>query len=514
MHSDQTFPGKPKITLSEIRGLVLVSMGVACLIFYWSWWFKSDRLLSPFLTVMFLFAVVYGIYQIFGNWLIYLATHRRFVRFNRRKFFNDFEVDVFITACGEEIRLVERAVVACIKMNGRFQVWLLDDGNDPQLARLANNYQIHYLTREGHQDKKAGNINHALQKTTGEIVVIFDIDHAPHPNFLERTVGYFSNPNIGFVQVMLTFENENAGWVASAAAESSLDFYNPTSIGTDGLWSATLIGSNALIRRKALASIGGYKPGLAEDLATSIALHAAKWQSIYVEEPLAPGLAPPDLGAWFTQQLKWSRGVFEIFLTDYFRLMPQLSRGKIAAYGVRMTYYWIGVVICLHIAVVLTLLISQSKTGLQTFQDYLLHLFPLAIMTTLIRQFAFRKWRHPMIKSTVQSRAILLVFSTWPIYTLSWLLAIFRFPLKFQPTPKTENNSLKMGWLLPQILVVIGLIAGTINLFVRTQFTYLFVLLFSLGLILPQVILLLHHLLNKQILLTTMTTKRSSIYLD
>src|SRR5690606_40688904 len=61
----------------------------------------------------------------------------------------------------------------------------------------------------------------------------------------------------------------------------------------------------ALIRRTALESINGYQPGLAEDLATSLQLQAAGWHSVYVPHPLAPGLAPPDLAAWFVQQFKW-----------------------------------------------------------------------------------------------------------------------------------------------------------------------------------------------------------------
>src|SRR4051794_3317980 len=100
---------------------------------------------------------------------------------------------------------------------------------------------------------------------------------------------------------MLTFDNASESWVARAAAESTLDFFNATGIGMDGLGIATLVGSNVLIRRAAFSSIGGYRPGLAEALVTSLPIPAAGWQSRYVAEPLAPDLAPPNLPAWFTQ---------------------------------------------------------------------------------------------------------------------------------------------------------------------------------------------------------------------
>ena len=161
-------------------------------------------------------------------------------------------MDVFVTACGEEYALIERAVVAACTMRGNHKTWLLDDGHDPALARLAKQLEVGYLTRQDRQNAKAGNLNAALARTDGDIVVMFDIDHAPKLNFLERTLGYFRNPELGFIQVMLTFENDQDGWVAQAAGESIHDFYNPTSIGADGVKSATLIGTNALIRRKAM----------------------------------------------------------------------------------------------------------------------------------------------------------------------------------------------------------------------------------------------------------------------
>jgi len=85
-------------------------------------------------------------------------------------------------------------------MRGIHATWLLDDGDDPRLEQLAATLGAGYLTRHGHQDAKAGNINAALDKTDAEIVAIFDTDHAPAPDFLERTIGYFADPQMGFVR--------------------------------------------------------------------------------------------------------------------------------------------------------------------------------------------------------------------------------------------------------------------------------------------------------------------------
>lgn len=403
-------------------------------------------------------------------------------------------IDVFVTACGEAPALIERCLRAACAMRGAHITWLLDDGNDPTLAELAQRLGARYLTRSHRKDAKAGNLNNALQHTRGEILVIFDIDHVPEPDFLEQTLPFFTNPRIGFVQVMLTFANDRESWIARAAIESSRDFYSATSIGADAIRGATLVGTNALIRRTALESIGGYQPGLAEDLATSAALHAAKWGSVYVRRPLAPGLAPADLTAWFTQQLKWARGVFELFLTAYPHYFWQLALGQKVSYAVRMTYYWIGPVICLHLlATILTLYVGQER-WLAAFEEYLLYLAPTAIMTVLIRHLSFRQWRHATEHVTTQWRAFLLIYATWPVYTAAWLMAVLRVPLAFRPTPKQADGRLNPLWLLPQMGTVLLLMMG-MGLAWETLHGYWIFFAFTLAQVLAQIWMIIYWLL-------------------
>ncbi len=479
---------KHKITQREIFNFLLIFLGAITLGLYYSWWLKDDHWKSVGLLICLVFAVLYGGIQILGNWLMYLATYRRLARSPKPD--KNLTVDVFITACGEEKRLIERAVRGVLNMHGHHRTWLLDDGRDPALAEMAAQLGVGYLTRNDRTDAKAGNINAALAKTNGEVVVIFDIDHVPTPDFLQKTLGHFNFPRVGFVQVMLNFDNREDGWVAQAAADTSLDFYNPTSIGLDGVRSATLIGSNALIRRKALEEIGGYQPGLAEDLATSIALHAADWTSVYVPEPLAPGMAPPDLVAWFTQQLKWARGVFELLLTAYPRHFFSLKRGQQLAYALRMTYYWIGPVAAIHLLLTLWALIVQGE-ALDKFEEYLLHLLPLASVMVGIRVLAMRIWRHRSVQSSVQVNPFALVFASWPVYTAAWLMALLRIPLSFRPTPKTASGSLNPMWIVPQVVTAVILGTGILSTLINySPLNYPFTLGFAVAQLYSQWILL------------------------
>ena len=445
----------------ELAGLLVVILGIVALIYYFSWWSYESRLSSPLYALWFLAATVFTIFQLLCVWAIDLAAFRR--PQNRRASVNHLTTDVFLTTCGEPVDLVERSLSAACNMHGNYCVWLLDDGHDPRLQRLAGALGASYLTREDRQDAKAGNINAALARTTGDIIAVFDVDHVAEPEFLERSLPLFAESDIGFVQVMLTSKNEDESLIAHAAAQATLDFYNPISVGSDRLGAATLIGSNALIRREALASIECYQPGLAEDLATSLALHAKGWRSAYVHEPLAPGLAPPDLAAWFTQQVKWSRGVFEVLLTAFPRLCHRLTLGQFISYGARMTYYWLGLALAFHIFLAILAVWDSVLLPAEVFNGYLKRLLPVWVMILLINQFSLLRWRHKSItlkESLFRLRAHVLVISTWPAYLLSWVMALFRVPLTFRPTPKSPGGLLNPLWIMPHLIVVIVISMG------------------------------------------------------
>jgi cellulose synthase/poly-beta-1,6-N-acetylglucosamine synthase-like glycosyltransferase len=445
----------PKVWLLRL----FVVLGFAALFFYFSWWMVNGRYQNPLLLLSLVLAVIYAGMQMVSNWLLYLWARQPD---QVQRWPEGLTVDVFVTAYQEPPHMVARTLAAACALHGEHHTWLLDDGNDPALEAMANRLGAGYLTRSDHRDAKAGNVNAALARTAGDIIAIFDVDHVPEPDFLERSSGLFADPEVGFVQVMLTFSNGEESWVAQAAIETSLEFYNPTSLGADNIGGATLMGSNALIRRKALESIAGYQPGLAEDLATSIQLHAAGWKSAYVAEPLAPGIAPPSFTAWFVQQLKWARGVFELLITTYPRVFQQLTWGQRLAYSVRMTKYWIGPAVALHLFATIAILIFTGPGVRGAFHEYLVKITPLVLADVLIRHMAFRLYRHHTIARTSLARAVALVYGTWPIYLLAWSMALLRLPLSFRTTPKSQEGKQNPLWLLPQVIVLVLLLAGTI----------------------------------------------------
>src|SRR5438046_764523 len=60
---------------------------------------------------------------------------------------------------------------------------------------------IVYVHRDNRLGFKAGALEHGLQLAKGEFIGVFDADFVPAPDFLERTVPFFADTEIGMVQV-------------------------------------------------------------------------------------------------------------------------------------------------------------------------------------------------------------------------------------------------------------------------------------------------------------------------
>lgn len=444
---------------------LLLLTGFITVVYYFSWWFEDARIGSWPHVVALVAAALYQGMQLFLCWFLYWKAESCRAPpiapdSSPEQLVAIPAVDVFVPVYREPYHVVAAALRASRDMELPHRTVLLDDDRDPAMRLLAAELGVGYRVRSSNKDAKAGNVNAALADSTAEIVVIFDVDHRPKPEFLAKTIGHFRDPGIGFVQVMLTFDNAQESWVARAASESTIEFFNPTCLGMDAVGSTTLIGSNALIRTKALRQIGGYRPGLAEDLATSVALHAAGWKSVYVHEPLAPGLAPSDLASWFAQQLKWSRGVFEVVLVDYPRLWRRLTAAARACYVVRGSYYLLGILVAVHLLLTTTALLLGQWSAESEFTSYVQHALPLLVAILLIRQTVMRHVAYPGTPTRLLWRPVLLVTATWSVYLAGLVLTLLRVPIRYRPTPKTRGRAVRVAWILPQLAAVVLLVLG------------------------------------------------------
>ena len=260
-------------------------------------------------------------------------------------------VDVFVPSYNEDMSLLANTLAAAKAMDypaDKMTVWLLDDGGTEQkrnaatvieaqtaearhreLQALCRDLGVEYLTRARNEHAKAGNMNNGMQHSSGELIAIFDADHAPARDFLRETVGYFADdPKLFLVQTPHFFLNpdpleRNLRTFESMPSENEM-FYGIIQRGLDK-WNASFFcGSAAVLRRSALNEAGGFSGlSITEDCETALALHSRGWNSVYVDKPLIAGLQPATFASFIGQRSRWAQGMMQILRFRF----PLFKRG-------------------------------------------------------------------------------------------------------------------------------------------------------------------------------------------
>lgn len=231
------------------------------------------------------------------------------------------KVAVLVPCCGEPKEVIERCLRGCLFLDyPNFEIWLLDDAARHELAELSRQLGCHYLARPQRSNAKAGNLNHALPYLQAELIAVFDADVVPLENFLNRTVGLFKNPLVGFVQTPQTYMNADPV-MRNLRLERWLmpdeeSFYRWIQPDRQRLGAVVCAGTSFVMRCKSLEKVGGFETQTAsEDLATGIRIIAAGYRGIYVPEKLSAGLAPFTIEAMARQRSRWASGTIQTLRT-------------------------------------------------------------------------------------------------------------------------------------------------------------------------------------------------------
>jgi len=222
-------------------------------------------------------------------------------------------VDVFIPVCGEEREVVANtfAHVRRLIWPAELTVYVLDDSPDESLREMARQCGFIYLRRLNRPlGKKSGNLNWAFDHSEGEFIVVFDADFAPAPSFLEQTVPYFAEQDVGIVQTSQYFSvrrKDTVNWIARLGGVVQGMFFCWSQPGQQSRDSAFCVGTNVLYRRAAVEAVGGIpiceRGG--EDIITSVHMLTLYWRTVYVPLNLARGLCPDTFASAINQQYRW-----------------------------------------------------------------------------------------------------------------------------------------------------------------------------------------------------------------
>ncbi|MCA9521577.1 MAG: glycosyltransferase family 2 protein, partial [Myxococcales bacterium] len=228
----------------------------------------------------------------------------------------------------------------------RLEIQVLDDSTDEtqQIARQAVErhralgINIHYIHRTNRQGYKAGALQEGMEVAHGEFLAVFDADFVPQPDFLEKTIQYFTNDEVGMVQVRWEHLNREFSLLTRAqsvlldghfmiehtARNRSGRFFNFN--GTAGIW-----------RRTTIVDAGGWQHDtLTEDLDLSYRAQIEGWKFVYLNDVISPAEIPVEMNSFKSQQHRWAKGSIQTAK----KLLPRIFASKRLPFKVKVEAFF------------------------------------------------------------------------------------------------------------------------------------------------------------------------------
>ncbi|KIF69746.1 glycosyl transferase [Streptomyces sp. AcH 505] len=364
----------------------------------------------------------------------------------------------------EPLEMVTKTLEAAVRIRhrGLLHVWLLDEGDDPAVKEVCARLGVHHFTRKGvahwnqakgaHRAKtKHGNYNAWLDAhgSAYDFFASVDTDHVPAPNYLERMLGYFRDPDVGFVIGPQVYGNYDS-FVTKAAESQQFLFHALIQRAGNRYGAPMFVGTSNAVRIKALQQIGGLYDSITEDMATGFEMHRAtnpasgrKWRSVYTPDVLAVGEGPSAWTDFFTQQLRWSRGTYETIIKQYWKGFYSLPVGKLFNYTMMIIFYPMSALNWILAALSCALFLGMGASGVEIDPAIWMMLYGNA--TAL--QIGLYIWnrRHNVSPHEPEGSGGLAGMAmsalSAPIYARSLLDAVLRRKSKFVVTPKGDSSS-------------------------------------------------------------------------
>ena len=441
--------------------IIFLSCFASMRYFYWRIRFtvNLDSRADSVVSLLLLAAEIYGLLILFLGYFQTIEVVERAPA--RLKHFP--AVDVFIPTYNEPVEIVRRTLIGALAIDyPNKQVHVLDDGRRPEIQGMTEALGAAYITRPDNRHAKAGNMNHALGLTNGELVAVFDADHVPVRSFLRNTVGFFADAKVALVQTAQHFFNpdpyERNLKLSGRIPSEQHFFYHVIQCGNEFWNSAFFCGSCAVLRRSAIESIGGIKTEtVTEDAHTAMELHARGFDSVYLRMPLAAGLATETFAAHVKQRMRWARGMAQILRRDCPLFKNGLSFPQRLNYFNAMLHFFFGIPRLILILAPLTFLYFGLHPMRADALAVMAYILPHVGLSTIANSIISRRFRHSFWAGVYE--VSIAPYTAWVT-----LLALLNPRLgKFNVTEKGANVNesrldLQTSW--PTILLLALSLAG------------------------------------------------------
>jgi cellulose synthase/poly-beta-1,6-N-acetylglucosamine synthase-like glycosyltransferase len=298
--------------------------------------------MTPFetltLATYFFVLVILAVYGWHRYYLVYLYLKHKDRRPVPAGSFDALPVVTVQLPIYNEMYVADRLIDAVCRIEyprERIEIQVLDDSTDETVAIAQRAVRRHaeagvnitYLHRTDRRGFKAGALEAGLRVASGEYIAIFDADFIPPPDFLHRTIHYFTDAQVGMVQARWGHINEGYSLLTRIQAilldghfvlehggrnRSGL-FFNFN--GTAGIW-----------RREVIPDAGGWQHDtLTEDLDLSYRAQLRGWKFVFLPDLVSPAEVPVEMNAFKSQQHRWAKGSIQTAR----KVLPRILRSNL-----------------------------------------------------------------------------------------------------------------------------------------------------------------------------------------
>jgi cellulose synthase/poly-beta-1,6-N-acetylglucosamine synthase-like glycosyltransferase len=241
-----------------------------------------------------------------------------------------------------EVYVLDRLVeAACSIRHPRhlLEIQILDDSDDSTAARArglaeawrGKGFDVSWIHRGSRAGFKAGALGEGLARARGELIAIFDADFVPPPDFLERTLPHFRDPEVGMVQARWGHLNRGYSLLTRSQAlllDGHFVVEQEARAATGRYFNFN--GTAGVFRRKCIEDAGGWQADtLTEDLDLSYRAQMKGWRFVLVNDVVCPGELPVEMNALRSQQHRWAKGSMQTAMKVLPALLGSLSAPRV-----------------------------------------------------------------------------------------------------------------------------------------------------------------------------------------
>lgn len=228
------------------------------------------------------------------------------------------KVAIHVPTFNEPFELVQDTLDRLLKLDypaDRMVIQVADDSTRPECSEPLRAYcaqkGIGYFRREGRAGYKAGALNMLLEKTPTDcnLLAVIDADYQVEPEYLRETVGFFVDPDLGWLQTPQDYRNRHQSFLTEQYYLADAYFYRTILPSRNEENSIIFCGTMGMLRRRSLEEVGGWNEAcITEDAELSVRLLNAGWNSLYVNKTYGRGLIPATFEAYKKQHYRWAFG--------------------------------------------------------------------------------------------------------------------------------------------------------------------------------------------------------------